>query len=196
MLFSRKDIPILFKEFIIRIITLDYLVFKKIINKEIKAKKNIDVLDVGCGTGIISPLFSQSNYIGIDIDRRLIDFAKRKYRYSFQVMSSEEISFPKNSFDLVLVVGVIHHLSDKGSNRTLAEMKKVLKSNGKILMIEAIPPMDSHNYLGRLIRSLDEGHNIRKLEEYSSMFKKYFRVNKEYKNRGGIVDYGVFVLIK
>lgn len=196
MLFSRKDLPILFKELIIRMITLDYLVFKKIINKEVKIKKSINVLDVGCGTGIISPLFSQSNYTGIDIDRKLVDFAKRKYGYSFQVMNSEKISFPKNSFDLVLVAGVIHHLSDRQSRNTLSEMKKVLKKNGKLLIIEAIPPIDNYNFLGHFIRHLDEGHNIRNIREYDDMFKKYFRVIKKYGKRGGIVDYGVFLLTK
>lgn len=196
MFFSRSNLSIIFKEFIIRAITFDYFILKKIIHREVPQKAGIKVLDMGCGTGILSPLFSESHYIGIDIDKKLIDFAQKKYPYAFKVMSGEKILFPKNSFDLIIVIGVIHHLNDKATNKTLAEMKKVLKKDGRVLLVEAIPPIDNYNYVGHFIRSLDEGHNIRKLEEYGKIFKKYFTIQKKYKNRGGIVDYGVFVLTR
>lgn len=196
MLPSREDLPILFKELMIRLITLDYHVLKKIIHKELQIKNGAKILDIGCGTGILAPLFSNTNYIGIDIDEKLIDFANKRYPNKFKLMNGDKINFPNSLFDVILIIGVIHHLDNKTSIKVFSQMKKVLKKYGMILIIEAIPPIDSYNYFGHFLRALDKGHNIRYLEEYEYMFRKYFKVNKAYKKRGGLVDYGVFVLTR
>ncbi|OGH18551.1 MAG: hypothetical protein A3F31_05065 [Candidatus Levybacteria bacterium RIFCSPHIGHO2_12_FULL_38_12] len=194
MLYSRNDGTILLKEFIIRFITANYLILKKIIRKELPIRNNTKILDIGCGTGILSQYFSNADYIGIDIDQNLIDFAKKKYPYKFITMSGDKITFPSNSFDAILIVGVIHHMNNNVSTNVLLHMKRILRKNGKALIIEAIPPIDAINFPGRLLRYFDEGHHIRNFQDYNVMFKKKFTIKKAYRQRGGIVDYGVFVL--
>lgn len=196
MLTSSKDFPLIFKDFILRIITLNYRVFKKIIHKELDLKRGINILDVGSGTGTISPLFSKCNYVGIDVDEKLVDFSKKNYPFLFKKMDAQKLNFPNNYFDVILILGVIHHLSNKQSEKILEGVKRVLKKKGTTLIVEAIPSLDKYNYAGRLLRKLDEGHNIRRLEEYEDIFKKFFKINKTYKKRGGLVDYGVFVLTR
>lgn len=196
MYISSQDLQLLLKEFFLRILTLNYLVLKKIIREELNFKKGTRVLDIGSGTGIISPLFSNCDYVGIDMDKKLVDFSMRKYPFSFRVMDAQKLDFSENSFDAVLILGVIHHLNNEQSEKVLNGVKRVLKKRGTALIVEAIPPLDKFNYPGRILRSLDEGHNIRKLEEYESIFRKFFKINKIYKKRGGLLDYGVFVLTK
>lgn len=191
-----EGFSIKFKELILKSITLNYLVFKKIIRKELPVKKGMKVLDLGSGTGILSPLFSRVSYIGIDLDRKLVDFSKKNYPYSFKVMDAQKLDFPSTYFDVVLVAGVMHHLSNKESEKVLVEINKVLKKSGKALLIEAIPPIDEINLLGKILRKLDEGHDIRRFDEYLKIFSKYFNIKKGYEKRGGLVDYAVFVLTK
>lgn len=193
---SIEDFPIVFKEFILKGITLNYFVFKKIIRKELLIKKEMKILDLGSGTGILSPLFPNASYIGIDLDKRLVGFSRRIYPYVFKVMDAQKLDFPNNYFNAVLIAGVIHHLSDKESEKVLSELKRILKKNGKVLLIEAIPPIDKINFFGKILRKIDEGHDIREFSEYYQMFKKYFNVKRGYKKRGGLVDYAVFVLKK
>lgn len=193
---SSQDLPLLLKEFFLRIITLNYFVFKKIIREELNLRKGTRVLDIGSGTGIISPLFSNCNYVGIDMNENLVGFSRRKYPFSFKVMDAQKLGFPENFFDVVLILGVIHHLKDEELDRVLRGVRRVLKRKGTVLVVEAIPPLDRFNYPGRILRSLDEGHNIRVLEKYESIFRKFFKINKLYKKRGGLLDYGVFVLNK
>lgn len=196
MLTSSKDLPLIFKDFILRVITLNYFVFKKIIHNELNVKNGISILDIGSGTGTISPLFSKCNYVGIDIDGKLIEFSKRNYPFLFKKMDAQKLNFPDNSFDMVMVLGVIHHLNDRQSVKVLKNVKRVLKKRGLVLIVEAIPPLSKYNFVGHLLRNLDEGHNIRRLKEYENIFKKFFKINKAYEKRGGFVDYGVFVLTK
>ncbi len=194
MIFLSRNIPIEIKEYILKIITADYFVIKKIIKKEVLVKRNIKVLDIGCGTGILSPLFEKTSYVGIDTDASLVKFASQKYHHTFKCMSADNLKFPKNYFDAVVVIGVIHHLNSKTSKKALAQIKKVLNKRGEVLLIEAIPPIYAFNILGKFLRFFDEGHFIMKYEEYCDLFKKYFILKKSYIKRGGIVDYGVFVL--
>lgn len=196
MLTSSRDFPLLLKELFIRVLTLNYFITKKIIHGELSLKKSMKILDIGSGTGTISPLFSECKYVGIDIDEKLVDFSRRNHPFSFKTMDAQKLDFPDNSFDIVLISGVIHHLDDRQSDKVLKGVRRVLKRKGMVLVIEAIPPLGKYNFPGRLLRSLDEGHNIRQLEEYEGIFDKYLKINKSYKKRGGLVDYGVFALTK
>jgi ubiquinone/menaquinone biosynthesis C-methylase UbiE len=177
-----------------RILENDFMGEKRVIEREFKAAKGERVLDLACGVGIFSTLFDQAAYVGVDIDERYIAFATKKYKKSFYVMSADKLSFPDKDFDKVLVIGLFHHLPDDVSHTILKEMKRVLKSPGKVLIMEDIPARSKLNVIGRIVHSLDVGVFIRKPEDYQALFKDYFKVLKVYPTRAGICDYQVFCL--
>lgn len=191
---SKDKLLIKLKHLLIKILTLDYLVIKRTLKKELIVKKNEKILDAGCGTGILSTFFPNAIYTGIDLDKKLISFAKEKYKKNFLVMSIDQLKFPINTFDKIIIVGVIHHLNDKVTKQAFDEIKKVLKVGGKILVIEAIPPILKYNLIGQLLRHHDEGDFVRTLDEYEKLFKSKFDVIKKYEQKGGLFDYGIFVL--
>lgn len=182
------------KDRILVILTGNYFFIKRIIHEELKIKTSERILDLGCGTGILAPLFSPKGYIGIDIDQNLIEYAKKKKpQYSFTIMDASTLQFSHHSFDKILIVGVLHHLNKKQREKTLSRMKRLLKKNGRVLAIEAIPPIHSWNVLGKILRDHDEGHYILNFQDYVALLSKYFLIKKAYKKAGGIFDYGVFV---
>lgn len=193
--FSTKEkFKILINEYLIKLLTLNYFAIKKVIKQELEIKKGEKLLDVGCGTGILSKMFSQGNYTGIDIDKKLIEFCKNAYNNNFLVMSVENLRFPLNTFDKIIIIGVIHHLNDRIAKKAFLEIKKVLKKNGQILLIEAIPPISKFNIFGKVLREHDKGEFVRKPHEYEKLFTSQFKITKKYKQKGGIVDYAVFLL--
>lgn len=190
------DIGIFCKEILLRILTGNYAVFRKIIQSEI-TKRPTSVLDLGCGTGILSRLFRDGTYEGIDIDRYLIAYAEKTYpQKSFTVMNAADLRFPDHSFDTVIIAGVIHHLNDTVTRKALREIQRTLMSGGRVIAIEAIPPLSPFNVIGTFLRSHDEGKHIRTIKDYISLFTGNFSVIKAYEQKGGIFDYGVFVLRK
>lgn len=193
---SRDILLIKFKEMLIKILTFDYVVIRRIIKKELAIKNKGKVLDIGCGTGILSPFFPKSNYTGIDVDEKLISFAKKTYKKKFLLMSVDKLKFPKSIFDKIVLVGVIHHLDDNKAKKAFEEIKRVLKKNGKLLVIEAIPSISKYNLIGRFLRQLDIGEFVRTLEEYEKLFQNKFKITKKYQQRSGIFDYGIFLLSK
>ena len=101
------------------------------------------VLDIGCGTGHPSLYVAEDVglIIGIDKSERMIEVAKNRLRRSgadnivFEVGDAGSLKFPDESFDAIILCGSLATLSDK--KKSLQEIKRVLKKNGRVACIEA-----------------------------------------------------------
>lgn len=100
-------------------------------------KKNISqkekILDYGCGPGTFSSFFKKKNYVGIDISKKQIDYAKKKYKKKFHLID-KKIPYKKNTFDVVVLVEIIEHLTDRQLKNIFKEIRRVLKKNGRIIL--------------------------------------------------------------
>jgi ubiquinone/menaquinone biosynthesis C-methylase UbiE len=104
------------------------------------------VLDVGCGTGTQALLAKQrvgevGCVSGIDPSGQMIGRARRKamrrgLAIQFQVGAIEQLSFPDQSFDVVLSTYMMHVLPDDLKRRGLAEIARVLKAGGRLLVVD------------------------------------------------------------
>lgn len=94
--------------------------------------KNSKILDLGCGSGIVTKKFQdyfQSEIMGIDI----VD--KRVVRIPFKLFDGKNIPFDTDSFDFVLINFVLHHA--KNHESLLREAKRVCRD--KIIIYEDLP---------------------------------------------------------
>jgi len=101
------------------------------------------VLDIGCGTGHPSLYIAEDvgSIIGIDRSERMIEIAENGLRRSgannvvFEVGDVESLKFSDRSFNAIILCGSLATFSDK--KKSLQEIKRVLKNNGKVACIEA-----------------------------------------------------------
>lgn len=108
------------------------------------------VLDVGCGTGNLTLTAhtyagSSGKVYGIDASPEMIQVAKQKASRSrreviFDVGLIEKLAFPDATFDVVISRLVIHHLPDDLKRNGFAEILRVLKPGGHLLIADFIPP--------------------------------------------------------
>jgi SAM-dependent methyltransferase len=80
---------------------------------------------------------SRSAYTGLDLSEELIKIAKSKYpEADFKVSDMKELPFLPESFDIIFCIAAFHHLKSAEERlQTLREMKRSLKSGGKIIII-------------------------------------------------------------
>ena len=150
---------------------------KKIIEKNIK-KKNVNVLDIGCGPAEIIDYMPDCNYYGYDIDERSIRYAKKNYsnkNYHFfckEFRKKEIKKLPK--FDFVILFGIMHHLDSKQVNSILGLCKKKMKKNSKLLTEDPIK-IKNQNFIARFLINNDRGINVREKSQYLKLLRVHFR---------------------
>jgi len=107
-------------------------------------------LDVGCGTGSLSMAARQrvgarGRVCGIDPSAQMIARARHKAArrgldIEYQLAAIEQLPYPDHTFDVALSSLMMHHLPDDIKRRGLAEVARVLKPGGRLLVIDASRP--------------------------------------------------------
>ncbi len=153
------------------------------------------VLDIGCGTGEFSVFFNPDNYIGVDIEKKYIDYALKNYKGKFMVVDANRLPFNDGSFQKVVIVGVLHHLDDATSGRVLDEARRVLAPGGTFLLMEDVNRPEN-GFLTNLLHGLDNGKFIRTKAGYGKVLGSRFRIEKTFDMQSGLCPYQVFILKK
>lgn len=99
-----------------------------------RLSENQKVLEIGHGDGYgLMKIAAKADIIGLDIDPRIVTFAKQKYgdQY-FQHYDGSHIPFEDNRFDCVCLFQVIEHIEDDVD--ILREIRRVLKPGGFVIM--------------------------------------------------------------
>ena len=97
------------------------------------------VLDVGCGSGFTifksTPEGKKVDVHGIEIEKHLIDYAKKRHPdYSFKVGPAEKLPYKDKMFDSITYLDVIEHVQDP--IQSLKEVHRALKDDGFVDMVK------------------------------------------------------------
>ncbi|MFA6227619.1 MAG: methyltransferase domain-containing protein [Patescibacteria group bacterium] len=100
------------------------------------------VLDIGCGNGRMAEIFADSKveYLGIDNSEELIKIARERFKdkpwVKFEVGDINNLQFKNNSYDLVLLIAVLHHLPSRQLRwRALKNIHDILQPGGRLVMV-------------------------------------------------------------
>jgi ubiquinone/menaquinone biosynthesis C-methylase UbiE len=167
----------------------NFRAIRRTIREQLPDQGGRKVLDVACGPGAFSELFPAETYVGVDMNQRYIDYARRHYKGTFQVMDARKLDFEAGTFDDVLVYGLLHHLNDEDARAVLDGIAHVLKPSGRTLIIEDIPTESRLNLIGRLLHRIENGHFIRTAEEYRTLLGGHLQKQGEQFFRSGFCDY-------
>lgn len=100
--------------------------------KLIPRSRQLRILDVGCGDGVLLSLLSQGWLYGVDTDQDSLNFASGKIKAKLIQAKAERLPFSNNFFDLVIATEIIEHLDQPG--RLLTEAKRVLRPGGRLII--------------------------------------------------------------
>lgn len=100
-------------------------------------KRGARVADLGCGSGVFTELLRGQgcDAVGLDLSPRLIALGRAKFPgVEFVEGDVESLPFPSESFDGVLLSGLVHHLPDP--SRCAAEVFRVLRPGGRFVAFD------------------------------------------------------------
>lgn len=106
-------------------------------------------LDIGTGAGHTAAALAQGakKVYGLDPSEGMRKAAQESYGHltnlEFVPGSSEATGFPENTFDIVTARHTLHH--HPSMPRTLAEIRRVLKPNGRLVIVDEITPNEIVN---------------------------------------------------
>ena len=125
-----------------QIFSIPFYFLSKEIAKIVNPTKGTSVLDIGCGWGLLlKELHNLSRGLklyGIDISPNMVHVAKLKLAKIDDVEilegSADNLPYKDNSFQYVTCILSFHHHPD--SLRSLREMYRILKPNGKVFLLD------------------------------------------------------------
>lgn len=160
-------------------------IFQTIIYSQLNKKKNNDILDIGCGTGLLGiasqPFIgSDGSYLGLDVNQNDVKFCDRHYKhpkYSFihfntsnpsyapnQIQELKPWPIGNNSKDLVTALSVWTHLNEKDATFYFREIDRVLKIGGKAIVTFFYLDDDYKESLSSRIDDLGNFHNTNQFD--------------------------------
>jgi demethylmenaquinone methyltransferase/2-methoxy-6-polyprenyl-1,4-benzoquinol methylase len=126
-------------------------IWRKNTIKQIDRTDEIRILDVATGTGDLAleaVRLKPVEIVGIDISEKMLEIAKKKVSdrkisvpFSFQIAAAEDLPFEDEEFDFVTVAFGVRNFEDL--QKGFSEMRRVLKQNGKLIILEFSKPDNS-----------------------------------------------------
>ncbi len=123
-----------------------------IVNKTLGSSKPLNILEYGCGIGMNIKFFSKhfpdSKINGCDISRKSLEVAgkRNESNVNFFLINEENISKYHESFDLIFVSCVFHHIQPALRKDSMKNIYNLLKKDGQFYFFEHNPynPITRH----------------------------------------------------
>jgi ubiquinone/menaquinone biosynthesis C-methylase UbiE len=114
------------------------------IHAAIKPTRMMNLLDLGCGPGIVTAAMAPDvrEAVAYDLTPEMLDKAKQRCQEAglknvrFELGSAEHLPFPDESFDTVVTRLTIHHFLDPRS--VMKEMVRVTRRGGKVVVADVV----------------------------------------------------------
>lgn len=134
----------LYNNFIVKLQELIYTIGAakrvQVMSEYVDIRSEDVILDIGGNTGKVTEAYSNNckEVIVLEPKRNVVEYGKsRRPNIKFVEGEAENIPLPDAYFDKVVASASFHHFSDH--DKALEEMKRVLKPDGKMIILEIDP---------------------------------------------------------
>ena len=154
--------------------------------------KGDHVLDVCCGTGVLTSLIagfvgSDGQVIGVDICESALDIARTKtwnLPVTFLRVNVENLPFASSRFDRCFISFGLHHMLEQARQNTLREIRRTLTSTGSLFVVDYNLPDRALARLAAIaFAKLDKSQEAYKMMVNHSTFREIQQAGFEVRRR-------------
>lgn len=147
-----------------------------LVREYIRPHQGMRILDLGCGPGDFVLHLPGVDYVGIDLSEAYIREATQRFgdRATFHAGRADEAAWlAEQRFDVVVAVGVLHHLDDGEAASLLAVARRAARGGGRFVSVDpCFAPGQSA--IARVLASRDRGRNVRTEAGYRGLAEGQF----------------------
>ncbi len=148
---------------------------RALVNEYIRPEADARILEIGCGPGTIVPYLPQSGYLGFDLSAEYIEEARRRFpqaKFICERVSKFSLA-QQHGFDLVIAIGIIHHLDDAEAKQLFEIAREALKPGGRLVTVDGVFTSDQ-SPVARWFLARDRGEYVRSEQEYVRIASQVF----------------------
>ena len=150
--------------------------YRKTLAKEhIRARTSDRILDVGCGPGSMVSYLPRSEYVGFDANPDYIQQARQRFPEAhFTCDRVNEYNLPQSEyFDIVIALGILHHLDDQEAVQLFRMARRTLKPQGRLITLDGVWVAGQSRF-AKFLLSRDRGRFVRRAEQYVALASTSF----------------------
>jgi cyclopropane fatty-acyl-phospholipid synthase-like methyltransferase len=142
----------------------------------VRARPGDSILDIGCGTAQILKWLPTVEYYGFDSSKAYVRAAQNRYasrgHFSCEIVEHKDLTgLPR--FDIVLAIGVLHHLADCEAVALFSLARAALKAGGRLVTLDGCYD-NKQSRVAKILVSMDRGQNIRDKQGYETLARPIF----------------------
>jgi SAM-dependent methyltransferase len=144
---------------------------------ELGLKDGDTVLDVGCGPAYYFGRLPAVRYFGYDTDPRYIEHAQKRWgsdlaEFHCEIFTDEHVE-KLPPVDAVMLLGLLHHLSDDQSRVLLGLAAKALGPGGRVISVDTcFEPTQGR--ISHWMSANDRGEYVREPAQFTALAEEYF----------------------
>ena len=148
----------------------------KCVIEYVRPASKLVVLDIGCGPGYTLSWFPEPEYYGFDVSARYIRYAQDRYgdkgHFFCELFEDAALGWLPPA-DVVLLMGVVHHLDDDETVQLFERIGRAMKPAGRLFTLDGCYREGQSRIASRLM-DMDRGRFIRDEARYRALAARVF----------------------
>jgi|SRR5271157_543787 len=149
---------------------------RKCVLEYVRPEPKLVVLDIGCGPGYTLSWFPEPEYYGFDVSARYIRYARERYgtggRFFCELFEDAALAWLPPA-DVVLLMGLVHHLEDDEAVRLFERIKRAMQPAGRLFTLDGAY-RQGQSRIARRLMDMDRGRFIRDERSYRELAARVF----------------------